>query len=528
MPAPRPIVPVTLAYAAGCVLAIWSGAAPWVGLSVAVIGCAAALSGFAGGQRSWTAILTAAALAGVARTAAVQTPGPWDVSRLAARRTPVVLQGWICEDPVIGQRRVQLRVRVTEIISAHRDTPVTGTVALNLLSPAAAMLVRSGGSLEYGQTLRFGGRVSRPSGERNPGEFSHERYLARHGVFSVVWVDSPGAVSLLDIPGGPRIMRTAREVGTALRRFFSERLPVQEAGLVSGMLLGSYTLVPEDLVEDFTRSGTLHLLAASGFNCALIVAIFWHGLLRRFRAPRIPALLLVLGLVGFYALMAGAKPSIVRAGVGAALFLSALMMGRPASMLAVLFGTALIILLAAPLSIADAGFQLSFAAVAGIISLAPAAQAWISREPEVEGREPLRRRIRRHLADVALVTCAATLATLPILAHYFNRVSIVSLPANLAVAALAEWLFVAGTALALLFWIPGVDWLLTKVVFFLASGVVKVVHLMGGLPFAQINVPSPPLAWIAVYYALFAAVVIRLRSARTARPAAVPPVYAPR
>ncbi len=529
--AERPIIPVTLAFAAGCVLAMWTSVAPFAGMAACGIGCAAALYSLACGQRSWTVLLTAVALLGVARAAMVQTPGPWDISRLAGRRGPVVLEGYICSDPAIRPGRVHVMVRVTDIVSARHDTPVTGTISLNLAREAAVVLLRThGDSLEYGQTLRFGGRVTRPPTGRNPGEFSFERYLARQGVFCEMWTDDPGSLMLLDAPGGSGAMRWAAAAGKALCGLFGNRLPEQEAGLVSGMLLGSYTLVPADLIENFTRSGTLHLLAASGFNCALIVTIFWHGLLRRMKAPRIPALALVIGLVGFYVLMVGAKPSIVRAGVGASLFLGALILGRPASMLAVLFGTAFLILLFKPLAIADIGFQLSFAAVASIIAIVPPFHAWSAVRSTPGQRLTPAGRLLRHLMDVAVVTSAATIATLPIIAHYFSRLSLVSLPANMAVAALAEWLFVASVALSFLFWIPGLDWALTQVVYGLAAAVAWVVNTIGGLAFAQVNIPSPGVVWIAIYYAAMAAAVVRLRAAlaRAKEPAPFPAPGTPR
>jgi competence protein ComEC len=120
---------------------------------------------------------------------------------------------------------------------------------------------------------------------------------------------------------------------------------------------------------------------------------------------------------------------------------------------------------------------------------------------------------------VALVTVAATLATAPILAYHFNRVSLVSLPANLAVALLAETLFAAGVALAFLFWMPGAGWLLARAVEWLASATAAVVDTLGSLPMAEIHWPTPGLPAIASWYVLMAAVWWLLQ---TADPRGVP------
>jgi len=517
----RPVVPVALAYGGGCVLSLWSAATPFPAAVAGFIAAVAAAAAFVRGRQGWIILLAAMALLGFGRAALVRLPGPADPSLYAGRRGTVVLEGWVASEPELSRRRATFVLRAESLWSEGRESRVNGFVQVLLPVPAG----REKTLPDYGRRVRVDGHLASPSGPREPGGFSYRAYLARQGIFSVLYA-APTSVKILTSRAGNPAVTAAIRARKWLNTLFMERLPAREAGLVSGMLLGSYSMVPDDLLENFRRSGTLHLLAASGFNCALIVLICWRWLLLPLGAPRAFSLLVVIGLVIFYVLMVGGKPSIVRAGVGATLYLLALLLGRPADVVSVLFGTVLIILLWNPVAVADVGFQLSFAAVGSIIAFVPRLSSLSRltvRDDTPSGQTPPARKVGRfiagHFRDVALVTVAATLATAPILAYHFNRVSLVSLPANLAVALLAETLFAAGVALAFLFWLPGAGWLLSRAVEWLASATAAVVDALGSLPMAEIHWPTPGLPAIASWYVLMAAVWWLLQ---TADPRGVP------
>jgi competence protein ComEC len=190
---------------------------------------------------------------------------------------------------------------------------------------------------------------------------------------------------------------------------------------------------------DFQRSGLAHLLAVSGQNvmllAMLVLAAGWAvGARRRAR------LVAAIALVAVYVPLAGGGPSIQRAGVMGAAGLVAALAGRPASRWYALGLAAVVTLALNPRASGEPGWQLSFAAVAGLLALAP---GW---------REGLRRaRVPAPLADAAAVTAAATIATAPLMAFHFEQVSLASLPANLAAApavAPVMWLGMVAIAVA--------------------------------------------------------------------------------
>jgi competence protein ComEC len=225
-------------------------------------------------------------------------------------------------------------------------------------------------------------------------------------------------------------------------------MPPREAALARGFVLGEDEGVDEATKEDFRRSGLSHLLAVSGQNVTLL-ALLAMPLLGALGIPLRERLFWVLALIVVYVPVAGAGPSIQRAGVMGALGLLATLGGRRSSRFYALAVAAGVTLAVDPGVAADVGWQLSFAAVLGILLLASRLRKGIMARL---GAGPW----RRALADGVAMTVAATLATAPLIAFHFETFSTTTLVANvlaLPAVAPAMWLGMCGAGLAQL---PGV------------------------------------------------------------------------
>ncbi len=224
-------------------------------------------------------------------------------------------------------------------------------------------------------------------------------------------------------------------------------MPAREAALARGFVLGEDEEVDATTVEDFRRSGLAHLLAVSGQNVALL-ALLAMPLLAALGMPLKTRLVWVLGLIAVYVPLAGAGPSILRAAVMGGLAVLATLAGRRSSRLYSLAVAAVVTLAIDPRIAADVGWQLSFAAVLGILTLAQPLRAAIA--------SPLGRgRLRGALADGAALTIAATLSTAPLIAFHFEGLSTTTLVANLLAlpaVAPAMWL---GMVVAAAAQVPG-------------------------------------------------------------------------
>ena len=261
-----------------------------------------------------------------------------------------------------------------------------------------------------------------------------EAYQRRRGALGAIVADGVRATGARrgGLAGALDGVRRRAEAG------LDRGLAPPQAALMRGMVLGEDERLADDVRTEFQRSGLAHILAVSGQNVMLLATLVLAlgavtGLPLRGR------LLLAIALVVLYVPLTGAGPSIQRAGVMGAAGLTAALAGRGSSRWYALGLAAAVTLALNPLTAGEPGWQLSFAAVLALLAFGP------------DLRTVLIRRIPVPLADAAAITIAATLGTAPLMAMHFERVSLISLPANLVAApavAPIMWLGMLATAAA--------------------------------------------------------------------------------
>ncbi len=290
-------------------------------------------------------------------------------------------------------------------------------------------------------------------------------------------------------------------------------MPAREAELARGFVLGADEDVDPLTEEDFRRSGLSHLLAVSGQNVTLL-ALLALPLLAALGIPLRERLLWILGAIAVYVPLAGAGPSIQRAAVMGAAGLVATLAGRRTSRLYALVLALLVTLAVDPAIAAEIGWQLSFAAVAGIFVLAAPIRGAVSARIGSSGWQ-------RALADGVAVTVAATLATAPLIAFHFETLSLTTLVANvLAMPAVAPamWLGMASAAAAQVPGLP-VEALNAPNALLLAY-IAQVAAWLGRPDWAEVHVALGGAGLAGTYLALAGAVVLVSRVARRRRLAA--------
>jgi competence protein ComEC len=319
---------------------------------------------------------------------------------------------------------------------------------------------------DIGQELAMSGRLRSLTGARpRKGTADYAGYLRSRGIAGELLVDHVvvkrrwrgGLSGMLD--------RMRERAG----RSVDAGMPKEQAALTRGMVLGQDETIAEAVRQDFRDSGLAHLLAVSGQNVMLLAALALPLLAAAGLGPWGRGALL-LALIALYVPLAGAGPSLQRAGVMGAAGIAAMALSRPASRWYALLLAAAVTLALNPRACADPGWQLSFAAVAGILVFGPPlrqAFRWLG--PAVVGSarvgratpgsargrlgakpHALARRLGDGLAEGAALTVAATIATAPLLAHHFDAVPLAGLPANLVAlpaVAPAMWLGMCKAAL---------------------------------------------------------------------------------
>ncbi|HEV2753387.1 MAG TPA: ComEC/Rec2 family competence protein, partial [Solirubrobacteraceae bacterium] len=283
----------------------------------------------------------------------------------------------------------------------------------------------------------------------------------------------------------------------------SRGLPAELGALARGMVLGQDDALSEDLREAMRASGLAHLVAASGQNVLLLSALVL-GLCALGGVPLRARLSLAIALVVLYVPLAGAGPSIQRAGVMGVAGLLAALAGRPSSRwYAVLLAAALTLALD-PRSAADPGWQLSFAAVLAMLALS----------------RPLRKRLEARrlpgaLAEALALTLAATIGTAPLLAAHFERLSLISIPANLlAVLAVGPVMWVGTLAAALGKLSPTLAAPVAAVATWPLGFLAWVGRACADLPLAEVEIGLPGPAGVAVTYAAIVVLACSVRARR--------------
>ncbi len=279
-----------------------------------------------------------------------------------------------------------------------------------------------------------------------------------------------------------------------------EGMPAREAALARGFVLGDDDGVDEATKEDFIRAGLSHLLAVSGENVTLL-ALLAMPVLAALGIPLRERLVWTIALIAVYVPLAGSGPSIQRAGVMGAAGLLATLAGRRASRLYALGLAAAVTLAIDPSVASNVGWQLSFAAVLGILLLASPIREWLLVRLG-------RGNWRRALAEGIAVTVAATLATAPLIAHVFEEISVTSLVANvlaLPAVAPAMWLGMVSAALAQ---VPGIPLApLNSLDALLLAYIAQIAAWCGRPSWAVIHVHIGVWAMLASYAAMAATIV---------------------
>jgi competence protein ComEC len=335
----------------------------------------------------------------------------------------------------------------------------------------------------------------------NPGERDRQEATARQGVVATGGFSGPALV-VLSKPS-PWRLALAR-LHQRLRAAITP-LPGSDEGreVLLTLAAGERGQVSPTLQADFAASGLAHVLSISGLHVA-VIALFVLFTLRRllarllrrwrtFDARRAAALLAIPSVWG-YVVFTGSAPPAVRAGVMATCAFLGLAVWRRADPLNALGWAVLAMVVAVPSDVASLSFQLSAGAVVSLILISPAVRASVPLCPPDPSRHTGWRLRAARMAEGALQTfCASlavTVASAPLLANAFHRLSLAGLVSNIVCLPAASLLTVIAAAGTALFCVaPPLGLLVLRIGLWGAGAFVWAVHLFAGMPGASVDVP---------------------------------------
>ena len=325
----------------------------------------------------------------------------------------------------------------------------------------------------YGDVLEISGKLKTPqSGE----DFDYARYLAKDDIYSVVYYPQ---IKLARSDKGNFIKAGLFWVKNKFENSISQILPEPPASLLAGLLLGEKRGFSAELLSDFSRTGTTHIIALSGYNIT-IIAVALMSVFNFFMLRRSISFWAAAGVIILFVLMTGASASAVRAAVMGILVLVAQQASRLYSIRnALIFAGALMVYFNPKVLTFDLGFQLSFAATLGLIYLSPILKRWIVGD-ETNKKTP---KIILGLKEILIATLSAQIAVLPLLLINFGQLSLVAPLANVLILAFIPltmfWGFLAG--LAGIFWL-GLGQILGWIAWLFLAYEIKTIELLARVP----------------------------------------------
>ncbi len=422
----------------------------------------------------------------------------------------LMVEGVVSDDPTGSGSALTFRLSAERLRTGY-DSPwreVSGYVRVTARVPSYLAGSREAPFVRYGDELALTGSLEKP--QRFDG-FDFPAYLESQGIG---WVMSFPEVELIGEDGGSPFYRWLYSLRRDMAGAMTVAIPEPQASFGQAILLGIRDGAPESLTEDFRRAGTAHLLAISGLHVGILLALsisaseFLLGRRRQFY------LALPLLAIWMYALTSGASDSAIRAAIMGTVYIVAIAVGRPRSLIPALALAAALMAALEPRVLTRVSFQLSFAAMMGIAiyyeALSDRIAEWIGLGPE---REDWWATSLRGLAMAVGVTVAATLATTPLVMLYFERVSLVGLPATLlSMPALAPAI-VAHGATALVGTLSETAAMPFGWIAWILSGYITgVASLFSGLPMASVETGELAHRFVWAYYSVMTGIVVLLYS----------------
>lgn len=366
---------------------------------------------------------------------------------------------------------------VEAIIRDKKEIACTGNILLYFSKDTAVKTKQELGNLQYGDRLIIHRQLQRIRNSGNPGAFNYERYAAFQQVFHHTFLKEKDWVTTAGKKPNrfKQFLFAAREhILSVLRRHMGEGK--DECGIAEALLIGYTNDLDKDLVQAYSNTGVVHIIAISGMHLGLIYILLVNLL------AKIPLLnrnkflqaLMILVCLWLFSLLTGASASVLRAAVMFSFITIGANLDKRSSIYNSLAAAAFVLLCYNPYFLWDVGFQLSFLAVVSIIVFQqPIYQSWYIKNKWLD-----------QIWKLAAISLAAQILTFPICIYYFHQFPNFFLLANIVAVPLSSLILYAEIGLIVFFRVPFAGYWLGKLVGLLVKIMNEFVLWVNRLPFA--------------------------------------------
>ncbi len=287
----------------------------------------------------------------------------------------------------------------------------------------------AGTNLKYGDLLLLECNLQLISSPQNPHEFNYKRYLKYKNIYTQAFVQSGGWVVVGQNKSNPIKLFALNIRDYLLSVLGGTNLTNKQQSVAKAILLGHDETLDPETRNEYASAGAMHVLCVSGLHVGIIYLAFnlLLGFLDKSRHARsVKAILLIL-LIWIYALITGLSPSVLRASIMLNFIILGGAINRKGNIYNTLAASAFLLLLFNPLMIMEVGFQLSYAAVIGIVSIYPLIKPHLYSKNKIIDK----------VFSVLIISFAAQVGTFPLAIFYFHQFPVYFLLTNLLVVSLA-------------------------------------------------------------------------------------------
>lgn len=356
--------------------------------------------------------------------------------------------------------------------------------------------------LTYGDCMLIATSFQPVKHPQNPGEFNYRQFLSFHNIWHQAYVSSENWKKLNQNIGNP-IMNYAHETRTKLLSVFKENnVSGDEFAVGAALVLGYDDKVDQDIISAYASSGALHVLSVSGLHVGIIYvfANFVLTFFDKFRFTVLAKIFILLLVLWSYAVFTGLSPSVLRSAAMFSIIAVAKGVKYDTNIFNTLAVACFVLLMLDPYLIMQVGFQLSFLAVLGIVSIHP----WLYEkwQPKAE--------IVNYLWGLISVSVAAQATTFPLGLLYFHQFPNYFLFSNLIVIPLSAVILIYGLFVLMVGKIAVIGPFCAKLFSWMVWVLNESVRMIEGLPGAIMEGISISIAETWMIYALICCLVIFL------------------
>lgn len=377
------------------------------------------------------------------------------------------LIGEVVTEPEQKNKTISFLLRVQELQQANKWIPHRFTIKVTLADTSWR--------IKFKEIVGLKGTLAKPLAAETPYDFNYARFLAHQNVHYITYIKTKPLVIDSSSSFSPKYY--AIKARQKLESLLTKKIHHKRAyALVTGLLIGKRSDLEETDKQLFSTSGTIHVLAVSGMHVVLIYqCLTFIALLFRIRQHGLLFNLIILLFIWFYIFITGLQASASRAAIMITLVLLSKIVQRDNQNTNSLFATAFLMLLYNPYYVADAGFILSFLAVAGIL-ISSSLVIYESTN-----------KIVAYLFNASLISMAAQTATFPYSVHLFHQFPVYFLLANLIVVPLTTLLLFLAVFLLLVYDVPYLNDLLVLLIEAFTDGLFYILQWIAYLPYPTIN-----------------------------------------